>query len=73
MIAGMLSPGTLTAFSAGVSQVGVGQANLVQRVRSVANPPPQPAAAATVPLTGANGVPAPGQKLPRGSLLDLSV
>jgi hypothetical protein len=73
MITGMLSPGTLAAFSAGVSQVGIGQANLVQRVRSVAVPPTQPAATPAAPLTGANGVPVQGQKLPRGSLLDLSV
>jgi len=73
MIGGMLSPGTIAAFSAGVSQVGVGQANLVQRVRSVASPPPQPTATTAAPAAGTSGAPAPGQKLPRGSMLDLSV
>jgi hypothetical protein len=71
MMADMLTPTTLSAFSSGVSQAGFGQVDPVQRARSVAGqqlPPALNAPAPSVP-----SVPAPGQKLPRGSLLDLSV
>jgi len=71
MIASMLSPATLSAFSAGVSQVGAGQANVLERVRATASQTPQPTATAVTPTP--KGIPTPGQKLPRGSLLDLSV
>lgn len=71
MITGMFSPATLSAFSAGVSQVGAGQANLLQRVRAVASQARPPTATTVAP--NPKGTPSPGQKLPRGSLLDLSV
>jgi hypothetical protein len=74
MIAVMLTPTTMSAFSSGVSQAGSGQVSAVQRVRSVANQqtPPTTALAAPQSVPAAGGLP-PGQKLPRGSLLDLSV
>ncbi|HTI84078.1 MAG TPA: hypothetical protein VL614_26810 [Acetobacteraceae bacterium] len=67
----MLTPTTLSAFSSGVSQTGFGQADLLQRVRAAASQQSPPAFSAPAPSSPS--VPAPGQKLPRGSLLDLSV
>jgi hypothetical protein len=74
MIAVMLTPTTMSAFSSGVSQAGFGQVSAVQRVRSDANQqtPPNTALAPPPSVPAAGGF-SPGQKLPRGSLLDLSV
>jgi hypothetical protein len=72
----MLSPTTLAAFSAGVTQTGLGQSGLVHRVRAAGAQQPQsasPTAPATSTPTGRDGDAAPGRVLPRGSLLDLSV
>ena len=72
----MISNGSLSAFSASVVQNGIGAvqpSTPVQRIRAQ-SPPPQ--------ANGMNGSAAgrpmpppvqPGQVLPRGSLLDLSV
>jgi hypothetical protein len=72
----MLSPTTLSAFSTGVAQSGLGQPGPVQRVRA-ANPQPvqaaSPAPQPTLAPPGRHGDAAPGRVLPRGSLLDLSV
>jgi hypothetical protein len=72
----MLSPTTLAAFSAGVTQTGFGQSGLVRQVRAAGAQQPQstaPTAPATAAPTGRDGDTAPGRLLPRGSLLDLSV
>ena len=72
--AGMLSPATLAAVS--VAQSGFGQTNPIHRVRAVGAQPAQPAsptAPATLAPPARGGDIAPGQPLPRGSLLDLSV
>ena len=71
MMPAMLTPTTLSAFSSGVSQTGFAQAELVQRVRATAHPQSPPSLAA--PAASPPAAPQPGQKLPRGSLLDLSV
>jgi hypothetical protein len=73
MIAGMLTPTSMSAFSSGVSQAGFGQVGPVQRVRSLPGQqtPPVTTMALPQPVAPPVGVP-PGQKLPRGSLLDLS-
>ncbi|HME25653.1 MAG TPA: hypothetical protein VKI44_30685 [Acetobacteraceae bacterium] len=72
----MLSPGSLAAVSTGMAQLGFVQANPVHRARAVGAQPAQPGSA-TAPATLApparGGDIAPGQPLPRGSLLDLSV
>ena len=65
----MLSPTTLAAFSSGVSQAGFAQSDTAQRIRSTVEQPK--ALPAPPPALPAN--PSPNQKLPRGSLLDLSV
>jgi hypothetical protein len=72
--ANMLSPATLAAVS--VAQSGFGQTYPVHRVRAVGGQPAQPAsqaAPAALPPPARGGNIAPGQPLPRGSLLDLSV
>jgi hypothetical protein len=72
----MLSPTTLAAFSAGVTQTRLGQSGLVSRVRAAGAQQPQstaPTAPATAAPTGRDGDTVPGRLLPRGSLLDLSV
>jgi hypothetical protein len=70
----MLTPTSMSAFSSGVSQAGFGQVNPVQRTRLLPGQQTPPATAMPPPPSVAStaGVP-PGQKLPRGSLLDLSV
>lgn len=71
----MISNGSLSAFSASVAKGALGPVNAatpVQRIRAQA--PSQPAGVATAP--GGRSTPPPvqpGQILPRGSLLDLSV
>jgi len=76
MIAVMLTPTSMSAFSSGVSQAGSGQVSPVQRVRSLLPgqqaPPPVTLMAPVQSGVPTGGLP-PGQKLPRGSLLDLSV
>ncbi len=67
----MISPSSLSAFSASIANGGIANGGIsgVQPVRT----PPSPARAA--PPQSAPQVPpqiAPGQKLPRGSLLDLT-
>jgi hypothetical protein len=73
----MLSPATLAAFSAGVSQAQFGQASPVHRVRAVNDAKAPQAASSTAPQILApnarGGDDAPDRALPRGSLLDLSV
>jgi len=71
MMRAMLTPTTLSAFSSGVSQTGFAQADLVQRARATASQPPP--AVLSAPAPSAPSAPQTGQKLPRGSLLDLSV
>jgi hypothetical protein len=71
----MLSPATLSAFSAGIARSGLAQPP-VHRVRAVGTQLPQPAsptAPATLAPSAREGAAMPGQPLPRGSLLDLSV
>jgi len=71
----MISNGSLSAFSASVAQSGITAvqgAAPVQRIRAQSSPPQ------TNGLSGSAGRPMPpptqpGQVLPRGSLLDLSV
>jgi hypothetical protein len=71
----MISNGSLAAFSASIAQSGIGSVNAsqpVQRIRAQA--PPQSNGVTASP--GARPTPPPvqpGQILPRGSLLDLSV
>jgi hypothetical protein len=71
----MISNGSLSAFSASVAQSGIGPVNALppaQRIRAQA--PPQSNGVSAAP--GARPTPPPvqpGQILPRGSLLDLSV
>lgn len=75
MIAVMLTPMSMSAFSSGVSQAGSGQVSPVQRVRSLLPGQQTPPVTMMAPAQSAvptGGLP-PGQKLPRGSLLDLSV
>jgi hypothetical protein len=65
----MLSVTTLAAFSSGISQAGFTQSDPAWRSRSATE---QSSAPPTLsPVVPAN--PTPNQKLPRGSLLDLSV
>jgi hypothetical protein len=74
--AGMLSPGSLSAFSSGAAQPGFGAPRPVQRVRAVAEQPAQlaaPMAQVAAPARTSEGGMAPNRILPRGSLLDLSV
>lgn len=77
----MLSTNSLSAFSASVTQAGIGRgaaaANVgpITRVRSPAGPD-QPQAPSTPPrIVLPEGATAPptGRAMPRGSLLDLSV
>ncbi len=77
----MISPNSLAAFSASVtSSLTVARANAVVQVREQAPVAPQasgpqtrqPGALVLQPRQGAPS-PQPGQALPRGSLLDLSV
>lgn len=75
MIAPMLSPATLTAFSAGAAASGFAAPAPIHRVRGVSEQvarPSQPAAPATLASPRDGGADA-GRPLPRGSLLDLSV
>ncbi len=72
----MISNGSLSAFSASVAQSGIGPLNAsqpVQRIRAQA--PPQSNGVSASPGGGRPTPPPvpPGQILPRGSLLDLSV
>jgi hypothetical protein len=71
----MISNGSLSAFSASLSQGGVGPVNAataVQRVRAQA--PAQSSGVSAAPSGRPQPPPVqPGQVLPRGSLLDLSV
>jgi hypothetical protein len=70
----MLSPASLAAFSTGVAQPAFGQPRSVQRVRSTAPQPVQPAAPQpSLAAPGRDGDAPPSRLLPRGSLLDLSV
>ena len=76
MMLGMLAPGSLAAFSAGVAQAGFGQPRPVHSVRAVSGTPEQPSAPATSDRLlppGGSGDATPSRILPRGSLLDLSV
>jgi len=71
----MISPGSLSAFSASASNGAVGRAaapEAIQQVRALA---PQPRNGLAASPGGRNFPPAtqPSQNLPRGSLLDLSV
>ena len=72
----MISNGSLSAFSASVAQNGIGSVNAsapIQRIRAQA--PPQSNGVTAAPGGGRPMPPPvqPGQALPRGSLLDLSV
>jgi len=76
MIFHMLSPGSLAAFSAAVSQAGFGQPRSVQGVRAVSGEQVQqtaPAAPRPLPPRDVEGGVTPARTLPRGSLLDLSI
>ena len=74
MIAFMLTPMSMSAFSSGVSQIGSGQVSPVQRVRSPPGQQTPPVTTLALPQAALpTGNLPPGQKLPRGSLLDLSV
>lgn len=74
MIAVMLTPMSMSAFSSGVSQAGLGQVGPVQRARSQPSAQTPPVTMMVLSQTGPlTGGPPPDQKLPRGSLLDLSV
>jgi hypothetical protein len=72
----MISPSSLSAFSASVAG-SLNGASRISPVRSQATQDPQqaapPAAAPGVPGRPVGTVPLPGQILPRGSLLDVSV
>jgi hypothetical protein len=73
----MISPGSLSAFSASVTDGAIGSvtgAGAVQPVRSRSTISDSAAVPQKLlPQGGAQPQPAPGQTLPRGSLLDLSV
>jgi hypothetical protein len=72
----MLSPITLSAFSTGIAQSGLGQSGPVHRVRGVGTQLPQsasPTGPAALAPSARDGEATPGRPLPRGSLLDLSV
>jgi len=70
----MLSTGSLSAFSASVTQAGFGQ---IQPARASGGPTlqtaPQSQSAAPMSPSVPVGTPSSGRILPRGSLLDLSV
>jgi hypothetical protein len=76
----MISPSSLSAFSASVTSsltanriAGAGAAAATQ-VKAQAPQPPRPQVLGASPQGAPNaGAPPPGQVLPRGSLLDLSV
>jgi len=72
----MLSTGSLSAFSS-ANLVGTGIGGTggvgVTPVRDVRLAPPGPAANTSAPIQTAPQATAPGQVLPRGSLLNLSV
>ncbi len=69
----MISPHSLSAFSASIANGGIAAAGPVQKARSQQPPAPGPAPApqSTGPAPGTPRQ--PGQLLPRGSLLDLTV
>lgn len=72
----MLSPSSVAAISSSVAQLGVGRANPVSRARTAVGqtvPPNQPTVPALTAPQGRDVPNQPGQPLPRGSLLDLSV
>ncbi len=73
IILSMLSSSSLSAFSAAINPSPVSQTPRPRPVRSVGNEAQASPAVATSGTTG--GIPkvAPGQILPRGSLLNLSV
>ncbi len=77
IILSMLSSSSLSAFSAAINPSPVSQTPRPRPVRSVGNEAQASPAVATSGTTGgaAGGIPkvAPGQILPRGSLLNLSV
>jgi hypothetical protein len=70
----MISPSSLSAFSASIVQGGINAGSGVQTTRAQARAAQSaPAAPPQPPLQAAPPGAMPGQKLPRGSLLDLSV
>lgn len=70
----MLSPSTLAAFSFSAVPPGLGPFSPAQRVNQVATQTGQPAVPLRTPaLPSEPGAKLPGQALPRGSLLDLTV
>jgi hypothetical protein len=70
----MISNGSLSAFSAGISQPAQLRQDPVQRVRATSAAPAGGPAPTTRPgLQFAPGSTPPAANLPRGSLLDLSV
>jgi hypothetical protein len=67
----MISPSSLSAFSASVTNGGISATGNVQKARAQPKAPPQPPQSAAPQTTAPR--PAPGTFTPRGTLLDLTV
>jgi hypothetical protein len=69
----MISPHSLSAFSASIANGGISATGSVQKARSQQAPAPTSAPAPQSPGPAPVAPHQPGQFMPRGSLLDLSV